>query len=53
MAARRSGGGGDVGAERAEATGWAPTIPFEQTMEDLLNYWRARVAQRENLGAKG
>jgi GDP-4-dehydro-6-deoxy-D-mannose reductase len=26
-----------------EATGWEPTIPFEQTMKDLLDYWRARV----------
>lgn len=24
-------------------TGWQPEIPFEQTMEDLLNYWRERV----------
>ena len=24
-------------------TGWKTTIPFEKTMEDLLNYWRARV----------
>ncbi len=24
-------------------TGWEPKIPFEKTMEDLLNYWRARV----------
>ncbi|MFQ6059292.1 MAG: GDP-mannose 4,6-dehydratase [Anaerolineae bacterium] len=24
-------------------TGWEPQIPFEQTMEDLLNYWRERV----------
>jgi len=24
-------------------TGWKPTIPFETTMEDLLNYWRERV----------
>lgn len=24
-------------------TGWKPTIPFEKTMEDLLNYWRERV----------
>lgn len=24
-------------------TGWKPEIPFEKTMEDLLNYWRARV----------
>jgi GDPmannose 4,6-dehydratase len=25
-------------------TGWRPEIPFEKTMEDLLNYWRARIA---------
>lgn len=25
-------------------TGWAPQIPFEKTVEDLLNYWRERVA---------
>jgi GDP-mannose 4,6-dehydratase len=24
-------------------TGWEPTIPFEQTMQDLLDYWRGRV----------
>lgn len=24
-------------------TGWQPKIPFEQTLEDLLNYWRERV----------
>ena len=24
-------------------TGWKPTISFEKTMEDLLNYWRARI----------
>jgi len=24
-------------------TGWKPEIPFERTMEDLLNYWRKRV----------
>lgn len=24
-------------------TGWEPKISFEKTMEDLLNYWRARV----------
>lgn len=28
-------------------TGWEPLIPFEQTMRDLLDYWRERVA-REN-----
>lgn len=26
-----------------EKTGWQPKIPFRQTLEDLLNYWRARV----------
>ena len=25
-------------------TGWEPKISFEQTMEDLLNYWRERTA---------
>jgi GDP-4-dehydro-6-deoxy-D-mannose reductase len=25
-----------------KATGWKPTIPFEQTLQDLLDYWRAR-----------
>ena len=25
-------------------TGWQPVIPFEQTMKDLLQYWRGRVA---------
>jgi GDP-4-dehydro-6-deoxy-D-mannose reductase len=26
-----------------QQTGWKPAIPFEKTMEDLLNYWRERV----------
>lgn len=26
-----------------KATGWKPQIPFDQTIEDLLEYWRARV----------
>lgn len=26
-----------------KVTGWKPEIPFEKTMEDLLNYWRDRV----------
>ncbi|MFH1400603.1 MAG: GDP-mannose 4,6-dehydratase [Nanoarchaeota archaeon] len=26
-----------------KATGWAPTIPFETTLRDLLDYWRERV----------
>jgi GDP-4-dehydro-6-deoxy-D-mannose reductase len=24
-------------------TGWQPQIPLEQTVDDLLQYWRARV----------
>lgn len=28
-------------------TGWEPAIPFHQTMEDLLNYWRDRVGAGE------
>ena len=24
-------------------TGWKPAVPFKNTMEDLLNYWRERV----------
>jgi len=30
-------------AKFKEKTGWKPTIPFEQTMEDLLEYWRRLV----------
>ncbi|MDQ2806616.1 MAG: GDP-mannose 4,6-dehydratase [Chloroflexota bacterium] len=26
-----------------QATGWEPTIPFEQTLRDLLAYWRAHI----------
>mgnify|MGYP003148146657 CR=1 FL=1 len=26
-------------------TGWEPTIPFEKTMADLLEYWRHRVSK--------
>ena len=26
-----------------KATAWEPVIPFDQTMADLLNYWRERV----------
>ena len=28
-------------------TGWTPTIPFETTMLDLLNYWRDKVHRGE------
>jgi len=26
-----------------QATGWEPTIPFERSLEDILNYWRRRA----------
>lgn len=26
-------------------TGWVPEIPFDQTMRDLLDYWRERIAR--------
>lgn len=29
-------------------TGWEPEIPFEQTMSDLLEYWRGRVKTGRN-----
>jgi len=29
-----------------EHTGWAPEIPFETTMADLLEYWRGRIARQ-------
>jgi GDP-mannose 4,6-dehydratase len=28
-------------------TGWKPAIGFEQTMQDLLNYWRHRVGGKD------
>lgn len=27
-----------------DRTGWAPTIPLEQTLQDTLEYWRERVS---------
>lgn len=29
-------------------TGWEPQIPYGKTMEDLLDYWRARVRRGES-----
>ena len=29
-------------------TGWKPEIPYEQTMEDLLDYWRRRLDRGGN-----
>lgn len=31
----------------AQHTGWKAEIPFEQTMQDLLDYWRERVKSDE------
>jgi GDP-4-dehydro-6-deoxy-D-mannose reductase len=36
---------GDSSKFRAD-TGWEPCIPFEQTLEDLLGYWREKLSQR-------
>jgi GDP-mannose 4,6-dehydratase len=30
-------------------TGWKPEIPFEETMRDLLDYWRGRVQREGNV----
>ena len=29
------------------ATGWRPEVPLEQTLDDLLDYWRCRIAESE------
>ena len=29
--------------QKVNKLGWKPTIPFEQSMKDLLNYWRKRL----------
>lgn len=36
---------GDASKFRAD-TGWEPSIPFDTTLADLLDYWRARTALR-------
>jgi GDP-4-dehydro-6-deoxy-D-mannose reductase len=44
---------GDAGKFR-QATGWAPQIPFDQTISDLLEYWRAQLEARgQKLEATG
>ncbi len=30
-------------AKLTEATGWQPEIPFEQTLRDILDYWRIKI----------
>ncbi|OQA91056.1 MAG: GDP-6-deoxy-D-mannose reductase [Elusimicrobia bacterium ADurb.Bin231] len=29
----------------SKQTGWKPEIPFEKTLEDLLNYWRKKLSK--------
>lgn len=36
-------------AKFTKHTGWKPQIPFEKTMQDLLDYWRERVATKSFL----
>ncbi|MEP7200748.1 MAG: GDP-mannose 4,6-dehydratase, partial [Chloroflexota bacterium] len=35
------------------ATGWQPRIPIEQSLRDILNYWRERVASDANVTTAG
>ena len=35
-------------AKFRQHTGWAPRLPVEQTMADLLDYWRDRVRSGRN-----
>ena len=37
----------DASRLRAE-TGWETTIPFSQSMEDIMEYWRERVGQKSS-----
>jgi len=37
---------GDSSKFRAD-TGWQPLIPFEQTLADVLDYWRDRLGRKE------
>jgi len=34
-------------AKFRSVTGWEPEIPFDRTLADTLDYWRARVAQEQ------
>ena len=36
---------GDASKFKAD-TGWEPQIPFEQTLRDLLDYWRTTLRRR-------
>ena len=37
---------GDASKFKAD-TGWEPRIPFEQTLNDLLDYWRKTLSRRQ------
>lgn len=39
---------GDSSKFRAD-TGWEPRVPFEQTLRDLLDYWRRTLALRKQV----
>lgn len=32
-----------------DLAGWAPLIPFERTLHDLLEYWRERLVEETNV----
>lgn len=36
-----------------DATGWRPELPLEQTLDDLLEYWRCVTAEPEPVGGGG
>jgi len=38
---------GDASKFKAD-TGWEPTIPLDQTLEDLLDFWRERVGKKQS-----
>jgi GDP-4-dehydro-6-deoxy-D-mannose reductase len=40
---------GDASKFKAD-TGWEPRIPFEQTLNDLLDYWRKTLRHRQAAG---
>lgn len=33
-----------------EATGWKPAIPFEETLRDILDYWRQKIRSEHRCG---
>ena len=33
----------------SQHTGWLPEIPFDKTMQDLLDYWREKVSSSNGL----